>query len=131
MKGITLITDRGIKYEEFVPIIKKGLNDLSPIYEEVPKGNDDGYLYLGKTPNSLAIYFSPNDRLCEDDGFEASELQKIPFEPFATDVNFRLYPILIRLIKIFLQLFPNLYILDDQDDYLGPAKEYIDSHEEK
>lgn len=131
MKGITLITPQGIKYEDLVPIVKNALKDMGSIYEEAPNGDNEGYLYLGKTPNSLAIYFSPHDKLSKEDGFEDSELKTIPFEPFATDVNFRLYPVLIRLIKVVIQLFPSLYILDDQDDFLGPAEEYIKAREGK
>ena len=128
MKGITLITSKGLTYEEVSPKIKNAFKDLKIESDEAPKGEEDGYLYLGKSPRSLAIYFSPSERLSTEDGFEDQELKRIPFEPFATDVNFRLYPIICRLIKIVLELYPELHVCDDQEGFLGTAKEFLERH---
>jgi|GEM_PF-4035597 len=128
MKGITLISSKGLTYEEISPIIKNAFKDLKIESDEAPRGEEGGYLYLGKSPRSLAIYFSPSERLCTEDGFEDQELNRIPFEPFATDVSFRIYAIVCRLVKVIVELCPELYICDDQEDFLGPANEFLERH---
>lgn len=126
MKGITLITSKGLTYEKAASVIKNEFKDLKIECDEKPNGVEEGYLYLGKSPKSLIINFSPTDRLSGDDGFEESELQRIPFEPFATDVDFRLYSVARRLVNAILTLFPDLYVCDDQEGFLGTGAEFLE-----
>jgi len=128
MKGITLITRQGLSYNEGAPIIKKEFSELQLTSDEKPQNEEEGCLYFGKTPNCLIVYFSPNDILSEEEGFTKDELQRIPFVPHATDVNFRRYGVVLRLIEALLPSFPELYVLDDEEDYLGPAADFIKKH---
>ena len=99
------------------------------ILEEYPgaQGNKSG-VFIGKSPFTIQIWFESDgsDRMYNDNdgaaGFPEELRELVPMQnPFCTNVEFHTVDSVKRIVCLLLNLFPEMYIIDDDDNVLSAA----------
>lgn len=90
--------------------------------------NNNGQLFLGKYPREFYITYSEttdiNDELLV---FTEEDKKIIPFDPIQFNViNFWDSRVIKYVISVILKHYPELYILDETEEHIIPAQEYLD-----
>ena len=122
MRDLELLTSKQIELEDIYGVIDKNFKI---------KGSSNEGIFFGKYPNSVDITFKKSrmfsDCEFESDLFEEEYKGKIPIEnAFRTSVRYHVTSITKKLVTSLLPLFPELCIYDNDEDWLGTAKEYLD-----
>ncbi len=123
MRDIFLITKERIVWDKCKEIIENAFPDAD--------GNKS-FVLIGKSPKTLQIWFDNSefgDKLSntqrDETDFTEETKKRVPFsDGYVTNVEFHLEKEAAKLIKAFACLYPELYIIDDEEQVFSAA-EYL------
>jgi len=122
MKSLTLITKTKITADKVSDIIIESFKQKPSIVQ-----NDEGELFLGFSPNEFYIIFddssSIEDSMCF---FEEEDKKQIPFDNAqVNELYYHNEKVAKHVVKTLLNVYPELYLEDDQDGKIKPGSTYI------
>ena len=129
MRDIFLITKEKIVWDKCKEIIENAFPGA--------EGNKS-FALIGKSPKTLQIWFDNSeseDRLTDirqdETDFSEETKKQIPFSNgYVTNVEFHLMKEVAELVKAFASVYPELYVIDDEDNVFTAA-EYLAQFEDK
>lgn len=124
MRDLIIISDKPITYESIADIIKNE-------FKTYPLLNDSkDLIYMKKKCSGFELEFSPNDILCDPECMMDDTVDRCPNKnAYLTNLNYTTPDIAKRIIRLIEPLFGNMWIQSDEDDdWFGTAKEFIDSY---
>ena len=103
---------------------------LAPLQKEIKHVRMNGKSDIKIDAKSRSYLWLYNDRIEDFEEEEIEELKsRIPIEdPYVTDFETHRSIDAKRVIKVLMQLYPELYInVNDESDWFGTAQEYLDT----
>ena len=118
MKYIILFTNSPIDY-------KQGQSVLEPIFPGIEVG--ETYTYYGSAPRSITLDI---DLEREEDSIEPlpQEMkERIPLNnPYCATLNFHMENMAKKVVAALSSIYPEMFVYEDQLDWYGTAKEFLD-----
>ena len=87
-------------------------------------------IYMKKKSSGFELEFSPNDILSNPDCMMDDTIDKCPNKnAYLTNLSYTTIDLAKRIIKLIEPLFGNMWIQSDEDDdWFGTAKEFLESY---
>ncbi len=124
MNAVELITKTKITAEKVSELLVSGFK-----YSKKTSQNDDAELFIGKIPNNFYIVFADSVSLDDPRCILDPEIRMaIPFKEgqinclYFHDVEIAKYA-----VGVIAKVYDDLFVFDE-NDFVGTAKEYIESH---
>ena len=118
MKSIIMFTNNPLDYKECSKV-------LEPVFPGITI--NEIQCFYGKPPKSFNFDFEYERDQDSLDPLDEALANKIPVKnPYCTVLDYHKDQMAQKVVKALLPLYPELYILDDQTEWLGEAKEYIE-----
>ena len=118
MKSIIMFTDRPLDYIECKKV-------LEPLFPKIIINEQQ--VFYGYSPNSFNFDFEYERDQDSIDPLPKDMADRIPVKnPYCVNLNFHKENMVKKIVAALYPLYPELFIYEDQIDWYGTAKEYID-----
>lgn len=128
MRDMILITNVSLSRNNLTPILINEFKKLNVL------DDDEDHLYLKTKSTGLEIYYTPEDRVSDEDYASVSQkiIEKLPNkEAYTTSISCTSAAMAKRIVDVISKNFPGTYVDDDDYDWFGTAEEFLASkHQE-
>ena len=124
MYKITLITPENLDFSKVINELKKAFPKKQIVDEK------ENYLFMGKFPTEFIVELFKDDFLDNPEYFFSEEaIELIPFEKkYCNDISYHSSTIIKDVIKTLLEIYPQMWIYDDDFLWIGDANDFIASN---
>jgi hypothetical protein len=127
MNKLTIITNENLDFDKVKALLKKSFPN-----KEV-KDEKQNYLFLGKFPTEFILELNIDDYFDNPEyAFSQETIDLIPFKnKYCNDISYHSFTIIKNVVKILLDLYPEMWIYDDDYLWIGSAKDFILSNHQE